>query len=139
MDTHEQLLHLAMSDRYAERVRAGQLLSRFAGEPRTDNVLLKLLLDSTDTAVTDATAETLLARQDTAGLRLFAAAWHLAQPETGEHLNSAWSSALYRHARYNPEDQQRLQTTIAALRDDPNEAARQGARHLLKTLPSSPA
>ncbi|MEU8162673.1 hypothetical protein ACIP95_30220 [Micromonospora parva] len=78
-----EALRLARSQLWSDRARAGRHLSAVVGRKPVDTVVRSLLLDSANTAVTDATAEELLRRRDAAGLRLIAAAWHVAEPEQG--------------------------------------------------------
>ncbi|MDG9675389.1 hypothetical protein [Micromonospora sp. DH14] len=96
-----------------------------------DTVVRSLLLDSANTAVTDATAEELLRRRDPAGLRLIAAAWHLAEPEQGDHLTGCLSAVFFELAGAGPEDRLRFRVALRSLLDDPDPAVQAGARDLL--------
>ncbi|MEV1072962.1 hypothetical protein [Micromonospora parva] len=96
-----------------------------------DTVVRSLLLDSANTAVTDATAEELLRRRDAVGLRLIAAAWHLAEPEQGDHLTGCLSAAFFELACAGPEDRIRFRAALRSLLDDPDPDVQAGARDLL--------
>ncbi|WP_213453119.1 hypothetical protein [Rhizomonospora bruguierae] len=141
MDIAETLLRLAKSDDYQERARAGTGLSRFAGSEAIDQVLVGLLLDDDDTSPVQETVEALIKRGDSAALRPFAAAWHVAHSaednthltEIGDYLYSATSYGLW----LDSTDPQRtgLQTVLTTLLDDQDQAVRKGADGLLATLP----
>ncbi|MEW2331700.1 hypothetical protein AB0880_28345 [Micromonospora chersina] len=143
MDLAETLLRLAKSDDFLERARAGTELSQFAGSDAVDQVLLELLLDDDNTSPVQDTAEALIKRGDRAALRPFAAAWHRADSskdnthltEIADYLYGAISYGLW----LDSTDPQRtgLQTVLATLLDDQDEAVRKGADSLLGTLPGA--
>lgn len=78
MTDTEDLLLLAESPSWRDRCRAGRELVARIGEPPVDEVILRLVLDSQDTAVTTATADALLDRGDVSSWQIFARAWTLA-------------------------------------------------------------
>ncbi|MFF4891590.1 hypothetical protein [Micromonospora chersina] len=143
MSLAETLLRLAKSDDFSERARAGTELSRFAGSDAVDQGLLELLLDGDNTSPVQDTAEALIRCGDGAALRPFAAAWHRADSakddthltEIADYLYGATSYGLWLDAT----DPQRtgLQTVLATLLDDQDEAVRKGAGSLLSTLPGA--
>ncbi|MFI5805007.1 hypothetical protein [Streptomyces sp. NPDC051561] len=80
----------AASPTWSVRAAAGRRLARSAGIAEVADVLHRLLLDAQDTGVTSQTAEALLARKDTVGLRhvLLARSW-AADPSTAEEIQAA--------------------------------------------------
>ncbi|MEU5528591.1 hypothetical protein ABZ744_16750 [Micromonospora chersina] len=143
MDRAEALLQLAKSDDFSARARAGTELSQFAGSDTVDQALLALLLDDDNTSPVQDTAEALIKRGDRAALRPFAAAWHRADSsrdnthltEIADYLYGATSYGLW----LDSTDPQRtgLQTVLAPLLDDQDEAVRKGADSLLSALPGA--
>lgn len=135
----EELLLLSRSDVWSDRMNAGRELSAFAGTAEVDGELRRLLLDPDNTAVTDATARALL-RGDVAALRIFAAAWVLADPETSDHLYGCLSEYLYELSCATSEGRVRYRTTLRQLLAAPEQAVQAGARELLdlaaRALPS---
>lgn len=100
MTSLEELLHLAESRSWQDRSRSGQGLVARLGEPTVDAVVLRLLLDAHDTAVTTTTANSLLARGDLASWRIFASAWKAAAELPSmtnyiDRLNSCLNGAMY--------------------------------------------
>ncbi|MFJ8581334.1 hypothetical protein [Micromonospora sp. NPDC093277] len=140
-DVVETLLRRAKSDDYSERARAGTELSRFAGSEAVDQVLLKLLLDDDNTFPVRVTAEALIKSGDRAALRPFAAGWHRAHSEVDSTHLSEIADYLYGATSYglwlDSTDPQRtnLQTVLATLLDDQDDAVRKGADSLLAVLP----
>ncbi|MFI2652540.1 hypothetical protein, partial [Micromonospora fulviviridis] len=94
MDTDEAL-RLARSQVWSDRADAGRHLSVVVGQEPVDAAVRALLLDRGDSAVTEATAEALLRRGDAPALRLLAAVWHVAEPQTADHLGDALSRVLF--------------------------------------------
>ncbi|WP_245722831.1 hypothetical protein [Micromonospora matsumotoense] len=131
MDVYERLLLLARSDVWSDRARAGGELSAFVGHDPVDAVMQALLLDPGDTAVTDAAAEALLRRGDAAAWRLFARAWHVAEPETADHLSGALSAVLFELTRSTLQDRARFQAVLQGLLTDADSAVGVGAQDLL--------
>ncbi|MEV6847964.1 hypothetical protein [Actinoplanes sp. NPDC051411] len=84
-----------------------------------------------DTAVADATAEALLQRRDATALRLFAAAWHVAEPEQADHLSGCLSAALFELSCAEPQGRLRFRAVLHGLLDDPDPDTRAGAQDLL--------
>ncbi|MDG4861646.1 hypothetical protein P8605_26265 [Streptomyces sp. T-3] len=80
----------ADSPAWSVRAEAGRQLAMSARLDEVADVLHRLLLDAQDTAVTAETAEALLARKDTAGLRsvLLARSW-AAEPATAAEIQAA--------------------------------------------------
>jgi hypothetical protein len=64
----------ASSPRWSDRAMTGHDLARQAERHDIAELLLRLLLDEHDTAVTDATSHALLQRDDAHGVRLIAEA-----------------------------------------------------------------
>lgn len=93
--THDELLALAGSTLWSDRVRAGGELSSRVGTPDVDAVLQHLLSDSRDTAVTARTAEALLARGGAAAWRVFLVAWAAAEPAQADYLGGAAGQILF--------------------------------------------
>lgn len=141
MDPAETLLRLAKSADFLERARAGTELSHFAGSDTVDRVLLELLLDDDNTSPVQGTAEALIKRGDRAALRPFAAAWHRADSSKDNTHLTEIADYLYGATGYglwlDSTDPQRtgLQTVLATLLDDQDEAVRKGAESLLSALP----
>src|SRR5262249_7835843 len=71
---------------WSARAEAAQELARAAHRPDIAEILLTLLLDQHDTAVTDATCHALLNRGDIHGVRLIARAIPAADPEQHDHI-----------------------------------------------------
>lgn len=95
-----ELLLLAESQAWQDRSRAGQGLVAHINEPTVDAVVLQLLLDAKDTAVTTATADALLTRGDLAAWQIFARAWAAARGMPSptnhiDHLYSCLNGAMY--------------------------------------------
>jgi hypothetical protein len=84
-----------------------------------------------DTAVIDATAEALLQHRDAAALRLFAAAWHVAEPEQADHLSGCLSGVLFELSCAEPWDRTRFRAALHSLLGDPDADTRAGAEDLL--------
>ena len=104
---------------WQERAAEAAALSAHAGEPQADLRLMTLLLDSEDTAVSQAAAEHLLSRGDAAGLRLFAEAFGRAQEDTRNKLGDC----LYDE----PDLWASVRRDLVALSEDSNAAVRDGA------------
>ncbi|MEU5211091.1 HEAT repeat domain-containing protein [Streptomyces sp. NPDC020742] len=122
----------ASSPSWAQRVRAGRALAGFAGSPEAAEVLVRLLLDAEDTAVTRQTAEALAQVGTVAAIRLIALAiagaddsrfdWlqagvydALVEPDGVPDLVAAWVG---------------LEAVCAQLARDPEEAVRRGAAEI---------
>jgi hypothetical protein len=73
-------------DGWEERAAEARLLASDAGAGDVDGRLLALLLDPENTAVSQAAADALLARQDGLGLRLYAKAFGQAAEDTRNKL-----------------------------------------------------
>lgn len=96
----DDLFLLAESQSWRDRSLAGQGLVAHIGKPMVDAVILRLILDPKDTAVTAATADALLARWDLASWQVFVRAWAIAvkmPTETNhiDHLVSCLNRAMY--------------------------------------------
>lgn len=74
---------------HRDRTDAGRSLATFAEMPEARGPLRDLVLDAGDTFITRATAETLLRRQDSAGLEVVAAALAAADPNHAEWTHTA--------------------------------------------------
>ena len=134
MEADRTLMLLARSDLWSDRVRAGQGLSKYAGDAEVDAVLRSLLLGGGDTAVVADTAEALLKQGSRASWRVFAAAWALAGPVHMDHLAGALSGAFYEVSLVVPERPERLKADLVALMADNDAAVRDGARLLLERV-----
>lgn len=84
----EELTQQGWSADYIGHAGAGVRLVGYADSPASGRLLLQLLLDAGDTFVTQEVSEALLARGDSAALRLYAKGWHLADDHQAEHLAS---------------------------------------------------
>ncbi|GAA2453854.1 hypothetical protein [Streptomyces macrosporus] len=127
---HAGALRDAASPSWSVRASAGRRLAAHADAPTAAEALHHLLLDAYDTAVTQETAEALLGRGDTTGLRLVLAALGRAEDaETGDHLYAAVTDVCCQSA----EDVRRLAalcSTLAA--SDPDPVVRAEAEGLLR-------
>lgn len=79
---------------WAVRSRAGQDLTGWAERRDVAELLLRLLLDEYDTAVTDSTGQALLNRNDIHGVRLIAKAITTADDEYLDHLHATVANHL---------------------------------------------
>jgi hypothetical protein len=129
MDIDDMLL-LARSDLWSDRVRAGEELSAHAGQTTADAALQKLLLDAEDTAVTARTADALLARGDPAAWRIFTIAWKLATSAQADHLSGSLSGALF-EASLDSRRARRMKDALAGLSTDKDAVVRDGATQLM--------
>lgn len=130
----DDLFLLAESQSWQDRSRAGQGLVAHIEEPTVDAVVLRLMLDAKDTAVTTATADALLARGDLASWRIFARAWVVAAEmptETNhiDHLVSCLNGAMYT-ASMNSERAATTRKIVEQLSDDEDERVKPAAREL---------
>ncbi|MFJ9782541.1 hypothetical protein ACIRSS_23370 [Amycolatopsis sp. NPDC101161] len=130
----DHLFLLAGSQSWQDRSRAGQGLVARIGESTVDAVVLQLLLDPKDTAVTTAVADALLARGDLASWRIFAHAWAIAAKmptETNhiDHLVSCLNGALYM-ASLNLEIAENIKAIVDQLSVDGDDAVRSAAKEL---------
>ena len=107
---------------WQERSAEAATLAARAGEAEPGARLVALLLDPEDTAVSTAAAEALLARRDTAGLRLFVSAFGQAEEDTRNKLGDC----LYDE----PDLWSSVKQVLARLADDDNPAVRAGSRVL---------
>jgi hypothetical protein len=130
------LLVLARSNLWSDRVRAGQELSAHAGQTAVDVVLRGLLLDAADTAVIAETADALFARGDLAAWRVVAGAWGKATPEQADHLSGSLSRALFA-ASLDDGKAEGIRTALAALMVDKDQAIRRTAGMLMSRVTSS--
>ncbi|MFE9693471.1 hypothetical protein [Micromonospora sp. NPDC005806] len=116
----------ASSPRWSDRAKAGHDLARRAERDDIAELLLRLLLDEHDTAVTDATSHALLRRDDTHGVRLVAQAVAGANDEQLDHVYAALGQHLLPDG---PTD--RFITLCSELIQDPNPTVRNGTQRLL--------
>ena len=128
------LFLLAESQSWQDRSRAGQELVAHIDKPMVDAVVLRLILDPKDTAVTTATADALLARGDLASWRIFVHAWAVAAEmptETNhiDHLVSCLNGALYT-ASLNSEKVATMKKIVERLSSDDDERVKAAAREL---------
>ncbi|MFI7600971.1 hypothetical protein [Actinoplanes sp. NPDC049681] len=119
----------ASSPDWTARARAGQELALHADRRDGADLLLALLLDALDTAVTDATARAVLEHGDVDGLRLFARAVAAGDDEHLDHLHAAVTGHVHTAARPAT-----FSRSVAALVRDPDPAVRAGAEELAKWI-----
>ncbi|MEV0731125.1 hypothetical protein [Polymorphospora sp. NPDC050346] len=130
MDTDEAL-RLTRSQVWSDRANAGRHLSAVAGQEPVDAAVRDLLLDRGDTAVTEATAEALLRRGDAPALRLLAAVWHVAAPQTADHLGAALSRVLFELSCADLRSRLRFLAAVEGLLAESDPDVRADARDLL--------
>ncbi|MEU8517816.1 hypothetical protein AB0C76_40560 [Kitasatospora sp. NPDC048722] len=123
-------LRASTSPSWSDRANAGRQLAAHADVPEVAEVLLRLLQDGHDTAVTQETAEALLRRRDLRGLRLVLVAFAGADVDTVDHLGDAILNVCLQ----SDEDQEYFEglATVLASAAEPDEAARTEAAHLLR-------
>lgn len=129
MEIERSLVQLARSSQWSDRVRAGQELVAYVGEPEANALLGELLLDRADSAVTADTAESLLERGGVAAWRVFLSAWNLADPAQADHLAGALSGALFA-ASLSPEKAASIKDVVTLLASDVDENVRAGVAGL---------
>lgn len=130
----EELIRLAGSQSWQDRARAGRELVAHLGGPVADAVVLRLLLDTKDTAVTVATADALLNRGDFISWRMFARGWAEAREQKGmtnhiDHLYSSLNGAMYA-ASLSLEKSEALKRVVEKLSVDNDEIVRSTAAEL---------
>ncbi|MFF9505084.1 hypothetical protein [Streptomyces sp. NPDC014656] len=121
---------LARSSDFGDRADAGRGLAGFAEMEEAVGPLLELVLDREDTFVTRATAEALLRRHDSAGLRVVASALAVASPNHSDWIHTATLDAFAIYAT-DRDDAVRL---CEALTRDTDEHVTLGARELHDSL-----
>lgn len=89
-----ELVTLAQSHDYRDRVVAATGMARLAHLPAATTWLQKLLLDAEDTAVTEAAARALIARGDEHGIRALVAALTEADDNQVDWIESGVGDAL---------------------------------------------
>ena len=129
----DELLALARSALWSDRVRAGKELSSRVGRADVDAVLQDLLLDRRDTAVIARTAEALLAHGDIAAWRVFLIAWGLATPAQADHLGGATGQLLF-EASMDMSKAQAMRECLALLSTGEDEAVRRSAGEWLRRV-----
>jgi hypothetical protein len=126
-------VHDAGAASWSVRVAAGQRLAATALVPAVAETLERLLLDDTDTAVCQETADALLRRNDVPGLRMVLAALAAAQepsclePTIADHL---YGSVMGDPRWLSEQKQQELIGQLEELMHDPSQAVREQARRL---------
>ncbi|MGF1432322.1 HEAT repeat domain-containing protein [Kitasatospora sp. LaBMicrA B282] len=123
-------LELSRSPHWSDRVAAGRALAAAAEVPTAEAALGRLLVDAQDTAVTQETAEALLARWDVCGLRLVLAAYQHADDESADHLQGA----ILNTCRQSAADIVRLDLLCRQLAGDPDPEVRAEAERLRQEL-----
>ncbi|MGW2628763.1 HEAT repeat domain-containing protein [Streptomyces chattanoogensis] len=118
----EAALSEASSPSWTQRVRAGRHLASFADVPEAAEVLVRLLLDVEDTAVTRQTAEALARVGTVAAVRLIA----LAVAEADDNRADWMGTGLY-DAIVGPDGVPDVAAACGKLAGDPEEAVRRGA------------
>ena len=116
----------ASSPDWQVRAQAGRDLAGWAHRGDVGEVLLRLVLDRHDTAVTDATSRALLQRHDVHGLRVIARALATAHDsEYADHLHDAITQHLLPDGPVAE-----FRGLCDELGEDPDPAVRRGASHL---------
>lgn len=133
MELGRALIELARSSRWADRVRAGQVLVGYVGSPEADSLLMDLLLDRADSAVIADTAVSLLEQGGTSAWRVFFGAWSMADAAQADHLAGALSGALFA-ASLSPEKATNIKELATLLTSDIDENVRAGATQLRPRL-----
>lgn len=121
----EAALAEASSPSWARRVRAGRDLASFADVPEAAEVLVGLLLDAENTAVTRWTAEALAQVGTVAAVRLIALA--VAEADDSQ-ANWLWTGV--HDALVEPDGVPDLAAVCGQLAEDPEEAVRRGAAEI---------
>ncbi|WP_445397324.1 HEAT repeat domain-containing protein [Streptomyces sp. LE64] len=112
----------ASSPSWTQRVRAGRELASFADVPEAAEVLVGLLLDVEDTAVTRQTAEALARTGTVAAMRLIALAVAGADDNQADWLETGVHDALV-----GPDDVPDVAAACASLAWDQEDAVRRAA------------
>ncbi|MER7483893.1 hypothetical protein ABTX60_40700 [Streptomyces sp. NPDC126510] len=123
----EAALAAASSPLWKQRVRAGRDLASFADVPEAAQVLVGLLLDVEDTAVTRQTAAALARVGTSAAIRLLALAVAEADDNQADWLQTGVHDALM-----GRDGQPDLAVACAKLTGDPVEAVRRCAAEISK-------
>ncbi|MFE1823260.1 hypothetical protein ACFRMO_02890 [Streptomyces anulatus] len=118
----EAALAEASSPSWTQRVRAGRDLASFADVPEAAEMLVGLLLDVEDTAVTRQTAEVLARVGTVAAIRLIALAFAEADDNQADWLQTGVHDALV-----EPVGALDVAAACGKLARDPDEAVRRGA------------
>ncbi|MFF4782943.1 hypothetical protein ACFY3E_16800 [Streptomyces griseorubiginosus] len=125
MNGLEAALAEASSPSWTRRVRAGRDLASFADVPEAAAVLVGLLLDAEDTAVTRQTAEALARIGTVAAVRLIA----LAVVEADGN-QAAWLETGVYDALAGPDGVREVAAACRHLTQDQDEAVRQGVAEI---------
>jgi hypothetical protein len=126
----EALTRLADGPDYRDRVDAGRALASFVETPLAREPLRRLLLDAGDTAVTLATAQALLRREDPAGLAAVASALAVADPNHADWLHTAVHDVFGVYAT----QRDAAVHACGAMAESPDESLRRGAARLRDIL-----
>jgi hypothetical protein len=129
----DDLILLAQSDLWTDRIHAGHELTAHAGEMAVDAALQKLLLDAEDTAVIARTADALLTDGSLSAWKVFAVAWNLATPSQADHLSNSFNRAVF-DASLVEERTDSIEHVLTALANDGNEAVKASARQLMTRI-----
>ncbi|WP_406336103.1 hypothetical protein [Streptomyces sp. NBC_00203] len=121
----EAALAEASSPSWTQRARAGRDLASFADVPEAAEVLVGLLLDVEDTAVTRQTAEALAREGTAAAVRLIALAVVEADGNQADWLQTGVHDALA-----GPDGVPDVAAACGKLAQDQEEAARRGAAQI---------
>lgn len=125
-----KLADLAESAAYTDRADAGRALASFVDQRQAVDLLGRLLLDSEDTFVSQATARALLERYDEAGIVIVCRAFAVADDHTLQHLYDAVQAAFGLWGR----ELREAQETCEALVNSDDEGVRVGASILASDL-----
>ncbi|MBW8739837.1 MAG: HEAT repeat domain-containing protein [Streptomyces turgidiscabies] len=121
----ESALAAASSPSWTQRARAGRDLASFADVPAAAEVLVGLLLDAEDTAVTRQTAEALARMGTAAAVRLIALAVVEADGNQADWLQTGVHDALV-----GPDGVPDVAAACGKLARDQEEAVRRGAAEI---------
>ncbi|MFE3527219.1 hypothetical protein ACFXOD_37810 [Streptomyces sp. NPDC059161] len=121
----ESALVEASSPSWTQRVRAGRDLASFADVPAAAEVLVGLLLDVEDTAVTRQTAEALARVGTVAAVRLIALAVAEADDNQADWLQTGVHDALV-----GPDGVPDVAAACGKLAREPEEVVRRGAAEI---------
>ncbi|MCE7082309.1 hypothetical protein [Streptomyces sp. ST2-7A] len=122
----ESLRADALSSSWSRRTRAGRILAPFAGLPEVDDVLLRLLGDPEDTAVTLETAEALAGVGTWEAVRLLAVGLAKGDDQQGDWILTGLHNVLV-DANGLPE----VMAACGELVHHPDETVRRGVAEIL--------
>ncbi|NKY41159.1 hypothetical protein [Cellulomonas septica] len=126
------LLDRARSSDWQDRAEAGRALAPLVDDvAEVRAVVVDLLLDPEDTAVSDSTSRTLLDHGSPVAWRLFAQAWARAQPDLLDHLHATFVGVRATAAMAGDPTEETLRARLTALAEDADPSVRSAVRGLL--------